>query len=111
MKMLLVLTSLPDRASAQALAAALVGERLAACVNILSPCQSVYRWQGAVNTDDEVPLLIKTCEARYAALEAAIVAQHPYQTPEVIALPVDRGLPAYLAWAAAEAGDDQWTLP
>ena len=111
MKMLLVLTTLPDRASAQALAAALVGERLAACVNILSPCQSVYRWQGAVNTDDEVPLLIKTCEARYAALEAAIVAQHPYQTPEVIALPVDRGLPAYLAWAAAETGDDQWTLP
>lgn len=111
MKMLLVLTTLPDRASAQALAAALVDERLAACVNILSPCQSVYRWQGAVNADDEVPLLIKTCEARYAALEAAIVAQHPYQTPEIIALPVALGLPAYLAWAAAETGDDQWTLP
>ena len=111
MKMLLVLTTLPDRASAQALAASLVDERLAACVNILSPCQSVYRWQGAVKTDDEVPLLIKTCEARYAALETAIVAQHPYQTPEIIALPVVDGLPAYLAWAAAETEADQWTLP
>ena len=111
MSMLLVMTNLPDRASAQALAAALVDERLAACVNILSPCQSIYRWQGAVQTADEVPLLIKTCTARYAALEAAIVAQHPYQTPEIIALPVAHGLPAYLAWVAAETEADQWTLP
>ena len=102
MKMLLVLTNFPDRASAQALAAALVDERLAACVNILAPCHSIYRWQGAVETADEVPLLIKTCEARYAALEAAIRAQHPYATPEIIALPVTHGLPDYLAWVAAE---------
>ena len=72
MAMLLVMTNLPDRASAQALAAALVDEHLAACVNILSSCQSIYRWQGAVQTADEVPLLIKTCTARYAALEAAM---------------------------------------
>ena len=111
MKMLLVLTTLPDRASAQALAAALVGERLAACVNILSPCQSVYRWQGAVNTDDEVPLLIKTCEARYAALEAAIRAQHPYATPEIIAVPVVHGLPDYLAWVDAETRAEPGALP
>lgn len=102
MKMLLVLTHLPDRASAQALAAALVDVRLAACVNILPPCHSIYRWQGAVESADEVPLLIKTSEARYAALEAAIRAQHPYTTPEIIALPVSHGLPDYLAWVAAE---------
>ena len=111
MAILLVMTNLPDRASAQALAAALVDEHLAACVNILPPCQSIYRWQGAVQTTDEVPLLIKTSTARYAALEAAIAAQHPYQTPEIIALPVVHSLPAYLAWVAAETEADQWTLP
>ncbi|MBS1226950.1 MAG: divalent cation tolerance protein [Proteobacteria bacterium] len=111
MKMLLVLTTLPDLASAQALASLLVDERLAACVNILAPCQSIYRWQGAVERTDEVPVLIKTSEARYAALEAAIVAQHPYQTPEIIALPVGRGLPAYLAWIGAETRVGQWTMP
>jgi len=111
MKMLLVLTTLPDVASAQALAVALVDERLAACVNILAPCQSVYRWQGAVERADEVQLLIKTSEARYAALEAAIVAQHPYQTPEIIALPVMRGLPSCLAWIGAETQVDPWAMP
>lgn len=102
MQTLLVITHLPDRASADALAAALVGERLAACVNILAPCRSVYRWQGAVEAADEVPLLIKTSAARYGELEAAIVARHPYQTPEIVAWPIDRGLPDYLAWVAAE---------
>ena len=111
MKMLLVLTTLPDRASAQALATSLVEARLAACVNILSPCQSVYRWQGAVETAEEVPLLIKTSEARYAALEAAISAQHAYQTPEIIALPVGHILPAYLAWLGAETEADPWSMP
>jgi len=111
MKMLLVMTTLPDLASAQALAATLVDARLAACVNILAPCQSVYRWQGAVERADEVPLLIKTSEARYAALEAAIVAQHPYQTPEIIALPLAHGLPAYLAWIDAETQVDPWAMP
>lgn len=80
----------------------LVDARLAACVNILSPCHSVYRWQGAVETADEVPLLIKTSRERYAALEAAIRQQHPYELPEVIALPVAQGLPEYLSWVAAE---------
>jgi periplasmic divalent cation tolerance protein len=102
MSTLLVLTNLPDRATAETLAAALVEFRLAACVNILQPCSSLYRWQGAVEKADEVPLLIKTTEARYAALEEAIRARHPYATPEIIAVPVTRGLPAYLAWVAAE---------
>ena len=98
---LLVLTTLPDRAGADRLAARLVEERLAACVNILAPCESVYRWQGAVETASEVPLLIKTTSARYPALEAVVQAMHPDEIPELIALPVTIGLSAYLDWVAA----------
>lgn len=104
MTSLLVLTNLPDRPAAEALARALVEARLAACVNILAPCRSVYRWQGTLESADEVPLLIKTTEARYPALEAAIRARHPHELPEVIALPITRGLPDYLAWVTAETG-------
>jgi periplasmic divalent cation tolerance protein len=102
MSALLVLTNLPDRTAAEMLATALIEARLAACVNILPPCRSIYRWQGAVEAADEVPLLIKTSEARYAALETAIRALHPYELPELIAVPITHGLPAYLAWVAAE---------
>lgn len=101
---LLVLTNLPDHASATAFATALVEERLAACVNILAPCTSVYRWQGKIESASEVPLLIKTTQDRYAALEAAVRARHPYELPELIALPISDGLPAYLNWLAAETG-------
>ncbi len=102
MSVLLVLTNLPDQVSAEALADAVVSERLAACVNILAPCRSVYRWQGAVEVATEVPLLIKTSEERYAALAAAIVARHPYAVPEIVALSVTGGLPAYLDWVQQE---------
>lgn len=99
---LLVLTNLPDSAQAQALATQLVEQRLAACVNILAPCTSVYRWQGAVESATEVPLLIKTTRARYAALEAAVRAAHPYELPEIVAVPIERGLAGFLGWVAAE---------
>jgi periplasmic divalent cation tolerance protein len=99
---LLVLTNLPDRAAAEKLADMLIAERLAACVNILAPCRSVYRWKGAVQHDEEHPMLIKTTQARYAALELALRAGHPYELPEIIAVPIERGLPAYLDWVAAE---------
>ena len=102
MATLLVLTNLPDRAAAEVLADALIEKRVAACVNILAPCRSVYRWQEKLQHDEEHPLLIKTTEERYAALEAAIRAGHPYELPEIIALPIERGLPAYLNWVAAE---------
>ncbi|MEW6294280.1 MAG: divalent-cation tolerance protein CutA [Pseudomonadota bacterium] len=102
METLLVITNLPDAYSAHALAGALVEARLAACVNILAPCRSVYRWQGKTESAEEVPVLIKTTAARYAALEAAIRARHPYELPEIIAVPVDRGLPEYLAWVDSE---------
>jgi periplasmic divalent cation tolerance protein len=102
MKPLLVLTNLPDRAAAERLADALIGGRLAACVNILAPCRSVYRWKDALQHDEEHPLLIKTTEARYAELEQAIRANHPYDLPEIVAVPIERGLPAYLEWLGSE---------
>ena len=103
---LIVLTNLPDRESADALARALIEAQLAACVNILAPCTSVYRWQGAVETAAEVPLLIKTTAGRYPALETAIRARHPYELPEIVAVPVVLGLPAYLDWVAREVATD-----
>lgn len=99
---LLVFTSLPDRASAETLAGALVGGSFAACVNILAPCHSVYRWKGALQHDEECPVLIKTTRARYAALETAIRSAHPYELPEIIAVAASAGLPEYLAWVAKE---------
>ena len=104
MKPLLVLTNLPDRAAAESLADALITEQLAACVNILAPCRSVYRWQGSVQHDEEHPMLIKTTEERYAALEQAIRTRHPYELPEIVAVRIERGLAAYLEWVAAETG-------
>jgi len=106
MNALLVLTNLPDRAAAEKLADTLIQKRVAACVNILAPCRSVYRWNGAVQHDEEHPVLIKTTRESYAALEAAIREAHPYELPEIVAVPIERGLPAYLDWVVAET-----TLP
>jgi periplasmic divalent cation tolerance protein len=102
MPTILVLTTLPDADAALGLAEYLVTSRLAACVNILAPCRSVYRWQERFENTEEVPLLIKSTTDRYPALEAAIRERHPYELPEILAVPVDRGLPAYLAWVDAE---------
>jgi periplasmic divalent cation tolerance protein len=98
----LVITNLPDRDSAGRLAHALIEKRLAACVNVLSPCRSVYRWQGNTEDAEEFPMLIKTTRDRYTALEAAIRAGHPYELPEIIAVPLAGGLPAYLEWMDSE---------
>jgi len=98
---LLVMTTCPDRASADTLAARLVETRLAACINILSPCQSVYHWKGAVERGEEIPLLIKTTAARYPEVEAAIRDLHPYELPEILALPVAAGFAPYLDWIGA----------
>ncbi len=102
MHSLLVLTNLPDRAAAERLAGMLIEQRLAACVNILAPCRSVYRWKGAVQHEEEHPMLIKTTAERYPALEKALRECHPYELPEIIAVPIERGLPAYLDWVGAE---------
>ncbi len=99
---LLVITNLPDAASAAKLAQQLIEVRAAACVNQLAPCTSTYRWQGKIETATEVPLLIKTTQAAYPRLEKLIRAAHPYELPEIIAVPVSDGLPAYLDWVATE---------
>lgn len=99
---LLVITNLPDRASAETLARALVERRAAACVNILAPCTSVYRWKGAVETAEEYPLFAKTTRDRYSVLERVVRELHPYELPEIVAVPLAGGLPAYLEWVAAE---------
>ena len=101
---IIVLTNLPDREAAVRLANELVAKKLAACVNVLSECTSVYRWKGAVENTREVPVLIKTRAARYAEIEAAIRGLHPYELPEIIAVPVLRGFDDYLQWVADETG-------
>nr|MBL8456611.1 divalent-cation tolerance protein CutA [Zoogloeaceae bacterium] len=99
---LAVITNLPDQACAERLAEHLVAERLAACVNILAPCRSIYRWQGTTEHADEIPVLIKTTRASYAAVERAILALHPYELPEIVAVPASLGLGAYLDWVSGE---------
>lgn len=96
----------PDAAIASSIADALVGERLAACVSVLPGVRSVYRWQGAVERADEVQLLVKTTAARMPALAQRIAALHPYELPEVVAVEVAAGLPAYLAWISAQVAPD-----
>lgn len=101
-QVLLALTNVPDEVAAQALARLLVEQRVAACVNILPKVRSVYQWQGAIEEADEVTLLIKTTQVRFPELEAAIRNAHSYQVPEIIAIPVVAGLPAYLKWVVEE---------
>jgi periplasmic divalent cation tolerance protein len=98
MEPLLVLTNVPDQSTAENLARALIESRAAACVNVLAACRSIYRWQDAVETADEIPLLIKTIVANYPRVEAIVRAHHPYDVPELIAVPITHGLPAYLDW-------------
>ena len=102
MEFILVITHLPDKERAMALAHRLIEERLAACVNVMADCTSVYHWQGKNETASEVPVLIKTLAQHYARLEQLIMSMHPYELPEIIAVPVTNGLPAYLKWIADE---------
>ncbi len=101
-QVLLVVSTLPDEDSAKELAAALVESRLAACVNVLAPCASVYRWQGTVENAVEIPVLIKTTARQYDELESMLRARHPYELPEIVAVPVSHGLPDYLDWVVAQ---------
>lgn len=96
----------PDAATASRIADALVGERLAACVTVLPAVQSVYRWQGGIERADEVQLLVKTTAARMPALVERIVALHPYELPEVVAVEAAAGLPAYLEWISEQVAPD-----
>ena len=99
---LLVMTNLPDRDAAERIAASLVTEGGAACVNVLAECTSFYHWKGNLERSTEVPLLIKTTTAAYPRLQEALRKLHPYEIPEIIALPVNVGLPEYLNWVVQE---------
>ncbi|NDJ34747.1 MAG: divalent-cation tolerance protein CutA [Chloroflexi bacterium] len=100
-----VITTLASREDALTLARTLVENRAAACVQIVGPVTSVYRWEGGVEQAEEYQCWIKTPEARYDALEAAITAAHPYDVPEILAMPVTHGLAAYVNWVEESTGD------
>ena len=93
---------MPDQATARSLAQALVEARLAACVNVGAAVDSLYHWRGQIETAAEVPVMIKTQRARYAAIESAIRERHPYELPEIIAVPITDGFAPYLQWITAE---------
>jgi periplasmic divalent cation tolerance protein len=97
-KALIIICTCPDQESAERIANHLVDNRLAACVNISSPIKSVYRWQGEIETADEIMLFIKTSASSYEELEQTILSLHPYELPEVLAVPVDKGQQNYLGW-------------
>lgn len=105
--MILVITNMPDAASASRLAHALIAQRAAACVNVLAPCTSVYHWQGQVETATEFPVLIKSTRDAYARIETLIRDIHPYELPEIISLPVGAALPEYLDWVKTETRLDK----
>lgn len=101
----LVLCTCPDQDCAQHLATMLIEGNLAACVNILPGIMSVYRWQGKIENSQEQLLLIKARADMYAQIEKMIVAHHPYELPEVIAVPIQNGLAGYLSWVALANAD------
>lgn len=98
----MVLTTLPEQADAEALARELLVARLAACIQIGAAVQSLYHRQGEIETAREIPLAIKTRAELYAQVETAIRERHPYELPEIVAVPITDGLPAYIDWIAAE---------
>jgi len=100
---IIILVTAGSESEAEAIAKALVEERLAACVNILDPIRSIYRWEGKVVDDHEWLLIIKTQNERFAAVEEKVKALHSYQVPEVIALPILEGSTPYLHWLAQES--------
>jgi periplasmic divalent cation tolerance protein len=95
---LVVLVTTPSAEQAALLARSLVEERLAACGNVLPAIRSIYRWEGALHDDEEALLVLKTTRDRLEALREAVLRLHPYRVPEVLALPVEGGNAAYLAW-------------
>lgn len=101
----LILCTCPDNQVAEQLATSLVEQRLAACINIVPGLTSIYRWQGKLEKGTEVLLMIKTSRQQYAAVEAAIQQQHPYELPEIIAVPLVEGSSEYLRWITTSLED------
>ena len=100
---LFVLTTVADRANGLALAQALLERRLAACVNVGAPVDSLYHWRGRIETGREVPLTIKTRASLYSKVEAAIRELHDYELPEIVAVPISDGYAPYIGWLEHEA--------
>jgi periplasmic divalent cation tolerance protein len=100
-----VLTTLGSPDAARDLVRRLVEDRLVACGTVVPGATSIYRWQGAVTTDSEVLIVLKTVRGRWDALAAAVDRHHPYDTPELVALPVDVGLPRYVEWLTAQTAE------
>lgn len=98
-ELIVVLCTVPEAETAQRLANGLIEARLAACVNAIPGVKSYYRWQGKIEAESEIQLVIKTRLGRFDALAAWIEANHPYELPEIVAIPADRASEAYLAWA------------
>ena len=101
---MIALCTCPSRQVAERLAHQIVEKRRAACVNIIPGVQSVYRWQGQITQDEEYLLVAKTTREGFASLSAQIVAEHPYELPEVIGVSIEQGLSAYLRWIEEEVG-------
>ena len=101
-KIILILASVPDKQTANNLASMLVQERLAACVNIMPEVISYYRWEGKINTDSELLLLIKTQSSKFEPVKEYILKKHPYDLPEIIAIPLTDGFSGYLDWVKKE---------
>ena len=99
----LVLTTVPSTELGESIGRALLDAGLVACVNVLPPMVSVYRWKGTVQRDTECQVVIKTVRARVDAVHAVVIEHHPYDLPEFLVLRVEGGDPAYLAWVAAES--------
>jgi periplasmic divalent cation tolerance protein len=105
-EVLIVLTNVPNLTIAKTVARYLVGQKMAACVNIQPGVKSYYHWEGVIRQANEVTLSVKTTRKRYPEVEAAIKAMHPHQVPEIVALPVIAGLPTYLGWIADVLKED-----
>ncbi len=104
---ILVLTTLPSAEDAQRFVQHLVQERLVACGTVVDNVTSVYRWEGKVERAVEVQVILKTQRARWKDLETAVEQLHPYDVPELLAVPIETGLPAYVDWVAAETTQEQ----
>lgn len=103
---LVVLTTLPSPEEARGFVRRLVAERVVACGTVLGAATSVYRWEGSVEEATETQVLLKTRRGRWDALVEAVRELHPYEVPELLGVPVDAGLPAYLEWVATETADE-----
>ena len=97
-KYILILTTFPDEEAARQIGTQLVELQIAACVNLLPPSESIYRWEGVTKNKTEVPVFIKTTHNNYQEVETRIREAHPDQVPEIVAVPINHGSPDYLAW-------------